>query len=108
MVASYRIGAWKPYLTWGRISFEPDESSLALPPPAAALQTVYDQVVDRLTMNQRTFGAGVRYDFATDYALKMQVEKVHASSSSILITSAGMPVRDASLTLFSVVLDFVF
>lgn len=108
VVASYRIGAWKPYLTWGRISFEPDESSLALPPPAAALQTVYDQVVDRLTMNQRTFGAGVRYDFATDYALKMQVEKVHASSSSILITSAGMPVRDASLTLFSVVLDFVF
>ncbi|WP_232415573.1 signal protein [Methyloversatilis universalis] len=108
VVAGYRIGAWKPYLTWGRISFEPDESALALPPPAAALQTVYDQVVDRLTMNQRSLGAGVRYDFATNYALKMQVEKVRASSSSILITPAGMPVRDTSLTLFSVVLDFVF
>ena len=59
-------------------------------------------------MNQHSLGAGVRYDFATNYALKMQVEKVRASSSSILITPAGMPVRDTSLTLFSVVLDFVF
>ena len=108
VVAGYRIGAWKPYLTWGRISFEPDDSPLALPAPAAALQTAYDIVVDRLTMNQRTFGAGVRYDFATDYALKVQIEKINASSSSILITPSGHPVRDASLTLFTVVLDFVF
>lgn len=108
VVAGYRIGAWKPYLTWGRISFEPDDSALTLPAPAAALQAVYDRVVDRLTMNQRTFGAGVRYDFATDYALKVQIEKINASSSSILITPSGLPVRDASLTLFTVVLDFVF
>lgn len=108
VVAGYRVGPWKPYLTWGRISFVPEESALVLPPAAAALQPVYEQVVGRLTMNQRSFGAGVRYDFATNYALKMQVEKVNASSSSILITPSGMPIRDVSLTLFSVVLDFVF
>lgn len=106
VVAGYRVGAWKPYLTWGRISFEPDDSALTLPAPA--LQAVYDRVVDRLTMNQRTFGAGVRYDFATDYALKVQIERIKASSSSILITPDGLPVRDTSLTLFTVVLDFVF
>lgn len=106
VVAGYRVGAWKPYLTWGRISFEPDDSALTLPAPA--LQAVYDRVVDRLTTNQRTFGAGVRYDFATDYALKVQIERIKASSSSILITPDGLPVRDTSLTLFTVVLDFVF
>ncbi|MDY0057995.1 MAG: signal protein, partial [Methyloversatilis sp.] len=40
VVAGYRVGAWKPYLTWGRISFEPDDSALTLPAPA--LQAVYD------------------------------------------------------------------
>lgn len=110
-IAAYRIGAWKPYVIYGRTDFEPERRSLSLPalaPQLVELQAGYERVVDRLTMNQHSIGAGVRYDFATNRALKVQVDHVKAAESVVLMTSQGMPARDVSLTLYSVVLDFVF
>ncbi|MBU0601006.1 MAG: signal protein [Gammaproteobacteria bacterium] len=108
VVAAYRMGAWKPYVSYGRVSFDSGGRSLTLPGSLAALQSAYQTVVDRLNMHQRSVGIGVRYDFAPDYALKLQADHVKASDSALLIDATGMPARDVSLTLYSVVLDFVF
>ncbi|WP_439535923.1 signal protein [Methyloversatilis sp.] len=106
---AYRVGAFKPYLTYSNISFDPKEPrDLSLPAPYAALQSAYDRAVDRLTMNQRSIGVGVRYDFARDYALKFQVDRINAAESILIIDSRGMPARDVGMTLYSITLDFVF
>ncbi|OYW25821.1 MAG: signal protein, partial [Methyloversatilis sp. 12-65-5] len=109
VLLAYRTGAWKPYVSYSRLSLEPQESrDLTLPAPLAGLQASYDFAVDRLTMNQRTISAGVRYDFARNYALKFQVDHVDAAESVLIIDERGMPARDVGLTLYSVTLDFVF
>lgn len=109
LTMGYRIGAWKPYLSYSRLSFEPqEERDLSLSAPYAALQSAYDKTVDRLTMHQHTVALGVRYDFARDYALKFQIDRVHAAESILLIDSNGMPGRNVDMTLYSIALDFVF
>jgi hypothetical protein len=59
-------------------------------------------------MHQHTVALGVRYDFARDYALKFQIDRVHAAESILLIDSNGMPGRNVDMTLYSIALDFVF
>jgi hypothetical protein len=111
VIAGYRIGAWKPYVTYARSCFGPKERSLVLPPlvpQLTQLQSFYDLVVNRLNSDQHSFGAGVRYDFASNYALKFQVDHVSARESTLLMDNSGMPARNTSLTLYSVVVDFVF
>lgn len=109
LLLAYRVGAWKPYVTYSRLSLDPQESrDLTLPAPLAGLQATYDRTVDRLTMNQRTIGAGVRYDFARNYALKFQIDHIDAARSVLIVDSSSMPARDVSMTLYSITLDFVF
>jgi hypothetical protein len=109
IILAYRVGAWKPYVTYSRLNLKPKEArSLSLSAPYAGLQAAYFRTVDRLSMDQQTVGIGVRYDFARDYALKFQIDRVKASESALLVDSIGMPARDASMTLYSVALDFVF
>lgn len=111
VLAAWRIGAWKPYVGYARNRFTPDDKPLALPalnPQLVMLQSVYDRVVDRLRIDQRTVTLGARYDFGGNYALKFQVDHTDAAASTLFTDSAGMPVSDVSTTLYSVVLDFVF
>lgn len=111
VLAAYRLGAWKPYVGYARNSFKPDRRPLALPalsPQLIALQASYDSVTDRLRMDQHTVTLGVRYDIADNYALKFQLDRIDADASALLIDRQGMPVRDKSTTLYSIVLDFVF
>ena len=84
----------------------PSVSPLA--PQLTQLQSFYDLVVNRLNSDQHSFGAGVRYDFAPNYALKFQIDHVSARESTLLMDDSGMPARNTNLTLYSVVLDFVF
>ncbi len=109
LVLAWRVGSFKPFLSWSHLWFDPQESrSLTLSAPFSALQAAYDRTVQRLTMDQQTFGVGVRYDFARDYALKFQIDRVLADRSAILIDKSGMPARDVGMTLYSIALDFVF
>ncbi|WP_018412481.1 porin [Methyloversatilis thermotolerans] len=108
LVAAWRIGAFKPYLGYSFNHLKPQDKPLALPPVLSALQASYDRVSDRLRMESHTVTAGVRYDFGGRYALKMQVDHVDAAASFLLVDEAGQPVRDRSVTLFTIALDFVF
>jgi hypothetical protein len=109
VILGYRVGAFKPYVTYSRVSLDPSEQTdLSLPAPLAGLQSAYAGAVDRLTMNQRSIGAGVRYDFAPNYAVKFQIDRINAAESILIIDSRGMPARDVGMTLYSIALDFVF
>lgn len=109
VLLAYRVGAWKPYISYSRLSLDPQEQrDLSLPAPLAGLQATYDRAVDRLTMNQRSIGVGVRYDFARNYALKFQVDHIDAARSMLIVDARGMAARDVGMTLYSATLDFVF
>lgn len=119
VTAAYRIGNWKPYLTWSRSVFDARSAPLdfasaaaALGPGGAAqvgaLQGAYGAAAQYLQQDQHTTGIGVRYDFAAPLALKFQLDHVRAKSSTLLIADDGGPVRNRDLTVFTVVLDAVF
>jgi hypothetical protein len=81
---------------------------MSLPAPLAGLQATYDFAVDRLRVDQHTISAGVRHDFALNYALRFQVDHIDAAESILIVDSRGMPARDLGMTLYSISLDFVF
>lgn len=111
VVAAFRVGRWKPYAGYGRIVFSPDDKPLSLPALNSGLvelQAAYDRVTDRLRMDQYTLTAGLRYDLATNHALKFQLDHTRAAASAMLVDLNGLPIRERSVTLYTLVLDFVF
>lgn len=111
VLVGYRIGSWKPYIGYGRNNLQPNKKPLSLPPLTpglAQLQATYDEVIDRLHVDQRTVTAGVRYDFAPNAALKMQIDHTDAAYSPILLDDRGMSIKDRTATLYSIVVDFLF
>ncbi len=119
VTAAYRIGNWKPYLTWSRNVFEGRSAALDFSPAATAvgpggaaavmaLQAGYQDAMSMLNQDQRSTGIGVRYDFSIPVALKFQLDHVQAKRSTLLLATDGGPVRDRALTVFTVVLDAVF
>lgn len=110
--AAYRIGNWKPFVTWSRSIIDPVERQLVLPagvhPAVDALRAGWDTVNSYIRHEQRTAGIGVRYDFADNAALKLQADRIDAKRSSSLLDDAGYRTGARSFTLFSATLDFVF
>lgn len=110
LLAGYRFGAFTPYATFARVKSSPMNFSTGLPPfpGLIELDQAATAVVQGNQFNQRSLGAGVRYDFAQNYALKFQVEHVRADASPI-VQDVRVPPRDSKrLNLFSLALDFVF
>lgn len=58
--------------------------------------------------DQTTVGIGVRYDFADNVALKLQLDRIDAKRSSSLLDDRGYVTGPRALTVFSATLDFVF
>lgn len=109
-VAGYRFGEFTPYATYARVRARPRAFSTGLPPfpGLAELDQAAMAAVRGNDFDQRSLGIGVRYDFATNFALKLQAEHVRAGASP-LVQDLGTPPRDVKrLNLFSLVLDFVF
>jgi hypothetical protein len=121
--AAYRMGRWKPYVTWSRSILDPKDRQLdlnrpipgALPAALAGypvavdyLRGVYPSIMGYTRHDQATIGAGVRYDVADDVALKLQVDRVDAKRSSTLLDDRGYVTGPRALTVFSATLDFVF
>lgn len=71
----HRFGAWLPHLTW---SYSWDERDFRYPPPPVpGFEVLYGIVKDNLssgTVDQHTVSLGVRWDFASQKALKLQVD----------------------------------
>ena len=110
--AAYRIGPWKPFVTYSRSIIDPVERRLDLPagahPAVDALRAGWDAVNNFVRHDQYTAGVGVRWDFADNAALKLQADRVEAKRSSSLLDAAGNRTDARSFTLLSATLDFVF
>lgn len=110
VLAGYRIGEFTPYVSAARSATSGVALTTGLPPVPALIPL--DQgaaaAVAGSQCNQRSVAIGVRWDFATNRALKFQVDRVHAAESP-LVRDLQTPARDQrQLTLISATLDFVF
>ena len=110
--AAYRIGAWKPFVTYSRSIIDPVERVLDLPagvhPSVDVVRAGWESLNSYIRHDQYTAGIGVRYDFADNAAFKVQVDRIEAKRSSALLDAGGRRTDARSFTLLSATLDFVF
>lgn len=110
LLGGYRLSKFTPYVSYAHVKARSRAFSTGLPPfpglvelDQAALAAVRGN-----EFNQRSVGIGVRYDVATNFALKLQAERMRAAASP-LVQDLGASPRDVKrLTMFSAALDFVF
>lgn len=116
--SGWRHGNLTPYATWARVWGRPPDGPTALAPEAlspaqaaagAALNTSLATMM-RAVPSQSTLGAGLRWDVASNIALKVQHQRVttrRGSRGMFINTVAGYRSgRTAQVS--SVALDFVF
>ena len=107
--AAYRIGSWKPFVTYSRSIIDPVERQLDLAKISNPLLSYAWPYAHNYTRHdQYTAGVGVRWDFADNAALKLQADRVEAKRSSSLLDAAGNRTDARSFTVLSATLDFVF
>lgn len=114
----YRFGTLTPYVTYAHVwskgsNSDPGLSTLGLPPPLAAAAGQLNAGLGSLLATiavQSTRTAGVRWDFAPNLALKLQVDHVQPGigSTGTLLNMQPSYRPGAALNVTSVVLDFVF
>lgn len=110
--AAYRVGDWKPFLTYSRSIIDPVPRRLELPAGGGsaidALRAGWENLNAFVRHDQHTAGIGVRYDLSANAALKLQLDRVDAKRSSSLLDDAGNRTGVRRFMLFSASLDFVF
>lgn len=110
LLGGYRVGDFKPYLGYSRMRSSTATASSGL--PAYGQLIVLDQAVNAAAagyvQRQQSLSLGVRYDFATNMAFKLQVDQVRAKHAQLVTGRDPSDSRYASLTLLSACLDFVF
>jgi hypothetical protein len=120
----YRVGPVVPYVMYARAVSQrqplPDTGNLGslpafLPPQLVlagqALVSGLNQLANSAAFDQYTWSGGVRWDFRDNADLKFQVDRVRAHNSTAGFAIADPTVAanwDGRLTVYSVVLDFIF
>lgn len=101
VTAGYRLKAWTPYLTVARK--QTDSETTHPNPIVMALISGNDHA-------QTSFGAGVRWDFHSHAACKLQVDQVdHAAGSTGALVNQHPAFKPGeSYTLITATIDFVF
>lgn len=113
----YRIAKLTPYLTYSALTVKQTSSAgvdaSTLPPylggAAAALNAGLDQVLQQRPV-QRTQGAGVRWDFASNLDLKLQIDhtRLGPESPGTLVNVQPGFRFGGTVNLFSAAIDFVY
>lgn len=112
LTAGYRIGEFTPYVTYSQISID-QASKNPVPATVAALAPLRAGVeASRRSAGTRTIGAGLRWDFHENIALKFQFDHTEATGrvpSGVFGTVTNTPMGfKAAVNVFSLSLDFVF
>lgn len=116
--AGWRQGAFTPYVGYAQIradvaTSDPGLPLDGLPPPVAAGAAQINGALNTLLATipiQTTWSTGVRWDIATNVALKLQFESVRprGGSRGTLINSTPAFRSDRTTNVTSIALDFVF
>jgi hypothetical protein len=107
---AYRIGRWTPHIAYSSIRTQDPKRSTGLPggvsPALDALITGAQQLQQGNSNTQHTWTMGVRYDFTSKTALKIQLDQIRADAP--LMWANRQADWNGRATLFSAALDFVF
>jgi hypothetical protein len=114
----FRFGRATPYATYARLkadsnTSDPGLSLAGLPPQAAAAGAQLNAIMNAqlgAIPRQSTISAGVRWDFMSNFALKLQYDRVSLGATSYGTFGNVQPGFQAGgrVQLFSATLDFVF
>jgi hypothetical protein len=100
--ASYQIDAWRPYLLYATKAFDHKTTDRPAPPPGAPPPPPFPGYVA-----ENTFSLGVRYDFAEQADVKLQVDRIYGMQyvPQLLISDNQ---NDRTATVITAVVDLVF
>ena len=106
VMGAYRFGKFLPYYTHGKLK---TEGKIVNTVPALPAFAAISAVVQALNtpVEQSTDTVGVRWDFASSAALKLQVDRVKPKGGSGILSNAA-PGFKGPLTVGTVALDFIF
>lgn len=114
----YRIGTFTPYLTLARVRAASETSSpglplTGLPEPVASQVRQLNATLNTLlgsAPEQKSLTVGARWDFARNFALKLQFDHLDLDkgSAGVLINEQPGFRRGGSVSLVSAAVDFVF
>jgi hypothetical protein len=106
LIASYRIGDFSPYLGYSRVK---SKKSTHFDASSSPYQAVAAELVAQTHSDQHTTFLGVRWDIQPRIALKAQVDRINANSSSRFpFRESYSPAWNGNMTVYSLALDFVF
>lgn len=110
LTVGHRWGAWTPFLGYAAIRSRQETRSTGLPafPPFTALDAAVADYLARSRNQQRSFSAGVRWDFHRNVCFKAQVDSVRAEGQGRQLWAHPDPTWNGRATVASFVLDFVF
>ncbi|MDN3519417.1 porin [Aquisalimonas lutea] len=108
--AGYRFGAITPYATIARTRATSDTSDPGLDNPQAQELNARLNVFLGSAAEQKSVSVGARWDFARNFALKVQYDRLDLDEGSrgVLINEQAGFRRGGTVNLFSAALDFVF
>ena len=114
----YRFATLTPYLTLAEVNGDtPPESGVTtagMPPPLATATDILNEGIDQLLFQashaQKSITAGIRWDFSSQAALKLQYQHIEVDAKSAGRLSNVQPAftPGGRVNTFSATIDFVF
>jgi hypothetical protein len=109
----YRLRKWTPFVSYAA-SFDRDpviDAGLPDLPMLAPLNAAVRAVQERTRSTQHTTSLGVRYDFSSRVAFKLQLDRTRASDSTLNFdfrSPSGVAAEPYDMTVTAATVDFVF
>jgi hypothetical protein len=109
-LVGYRMRQWMPFVSFATSKDRNPYVTAGLPDIAmlAPLNDAVHLIQQNNRSTQRSVSVGVRYDFASHFDLKLQVDRVSLRDSSLMFDRRVPPGGNADMTVIAAAVDFVF
>ncbi len=110
LLASYRLGAWTPYLNVAAAKTHQEVRDTGLPnvPPFSTLNSGVAYYLNVNQNDQQTLSAGLRWDFHRNLCLKAQVDDIRNKHRTSQLWWHADPQWNGHATVATLALDFIF
>lgn len=105
-----RFGNWTPYASASQIksvSTNVNNTVVAATPQLAQLRGIVDATVASQQLNQKTLAIGTRWDFARNFAVKVQLDHVRPQGDAFFV-QVQPAFSGRTVNVFSAAVDMVF
>ena len=109
-LVGYRVQQWMPFVSFASSKDRNPYVTPGLPaiPMFAPLNGAVSLIQKNSRSTQHSVSVGVRYDFASHFDFKLQVDRVALRDSSLMFDRRVPPGGAADMTVIAAALDFVF